>query len=90
MDLSWASSRLEGNTYSRLDTQNLIEHGLAAQGKDAIEMLIENMDEVGFDAFTFKSLKAGETARYCADRPHAIRNVGKTAATAWLVVVHPA
>jgi quercetin dioxygenase-like cupin family protein len=35
-------------------------------------------------------LKAGETARYCADRPHAIRNVGKTAATAWLVVVHPA
>jgi hypothetical protein len=35
-------------------------------------------------------LKAVETARYCADRPHAIRNVGKTAATAWLVVVHPA
>ena len=25
VDLSWASSRLEGNTYSRLDTQNLIE-----------------------------------------------------------------
>ena len=35
-------------------------------------------------------LKAGETARYCADRPHAIRNAGKTTATAWLVVVHPA
>lgn len=27
VDLSWASSRLEGNTYSRLDTQNLIEFG---------------------------------------------------------------
>lgn len=25
VDLSWASSKLEGNTYSRLDTQNLIE-----------------------------------------------------------------
>ena len=35
-------------------------------------------------------LKNGETARYAADRPHAIRNAGKTAASAWLVVVHPA
>ena len=35
-------------------------------------------------------LKHGETARYAVDRPHAIRNVGKTAASAWLVVVHPA
>ena len=37
-----------------------------------------------------RRLKNGETARYAADRPHAIRNVGKTAAGAWLVVVHPA
>jgi fido (protein-threonine AMPylation protein) len=70
VDLSWASSKLEGNTYSRLDTQNLIEHGQIAQGKDAIEtqmilnhkaaieMLIEGADEVGFDAFTFKNLHA--------------------------------
>jgi hypothetical protein len=70
VDLSWASSKLEGNTYSRLDTQNLIELGQAAQGKDAIEtqmilnhkaaieMLIEDADEVGFDAFTFKNLHA--------------------------------
>lgn len=34
IDLSWASSRLEGNTYTRLDTQNLIELGQAAEGKD--------------------------------------------------------
>ena len=70
VDLSWASSKLEGNTYSRLDTQNLIELGQIATGKDAIEtqmilnhkaaieMLIENADEVGFDAFTFKNLHA--------------------------------
>ena len=68
VDLSWASSRLEGNTYTRLDTQNLIEYGQVAQGKDAIEtqmilnhkaaieMLIENADEIGFDPFTFKNL----------------------------------
>ena len=70
IDLSWSSSRLEGNTYSRLDTQNLIEFGHAADGKDqreaqmilnhkaAIEMLVGHADEIGFDAFTFFNLHA--------------------------------
>jgi len=68
IDLSWASSRLEGNTYTRLDTQNLIEHGQAAEGKDrreaqmilnhkaAIELLVEQAEEVGFNSFTFLNL----------------------------------
>ncbi len=55
IDFSWASSQLEGNTYSRLDTRALIEHGQAAQGKaasetqmilnhkSAIELLVENV-----------------------------------------------
>jgi len=70
IDLSWASSRLEGNTYNRLDTQNLIEFGQAAIGKDiletqmilnhkaAIEMLIESADQVCFNSFTFLNLHA--------------------------------
>ena len=70
VDLSWASSRLEGNTYTRLDTQNLIELGRRAPGKDqretqmilnhkaAIEMLVENVDEVGFDRYTICNLHA--------------------------------
>lgn len=70
IDLSWASSRLEGNTYNRLDTQNLIEFGQAAEGKDiletqmilnhkaAIEMLIEEADQIGFNPFTFRNLHA--------------------------------
>lgn len=37
IDLSWASSQLEGNTYTRLDTERLIEFGQAAAGKDALE-----------------------------------------------------
>jgi Fic family protein len=37
IDLSWSSSRLEGNTYTRLDTQRLIEEGLAAPGKDTLQ-----------------------------------------------------
>ncbi|MDO9570156.1 MAG: Fic family protein [Hydrogenophaga sp.] len=37
IDLSWASSHLEGNTYSRLDTERLIEYGQVAEGKEAFE-----------------------------------------------------
>lgn len=70
IDLSWSSSRLEGNTYNRLDTENLIEFGQEAEGKDiqetqmilnhkaAIEMLIEEADQTGFNPFTFLNLHA--------------------------------
>jgi fido (protein-threonine AMPylation protein) len=37
IDLSWASSKLEGNTHSLLDTERLIEFGEAAEGKNALE-----------------------------------------------------
>jgi fido (protein-threonine AMPylation protein) len=59
IDLSWASSQLEGNTYSRLDTRALIEHGQLAQGKaasetqmilnhkSAIELLVDNVYSEG-------------------------------------------
>ncbi len=68
IDLSWASSRLEGNTYSRIDTERLIELGQYAEGKDAqeaqmilnhkaaIELLIDGADDTGFDSYTFLSL----------------------------------
>jgi fido (protein-threonine AMPylation protein) len=68
IDLSWASSHLEGNTYTRLDTRELIEHGRAAQGKAAretqmilnhkaaIELLVDNAGSVGFNRFTLLNL----------------------------------
>lgn len=68
IDLSWASSRLEGNTYTRLDTVNLIEHSREAEGKDrletqmilnhkrAIEFLNEPTEEFGFNMYTFMNL----------------------------------
>ena len=70
IDLSWASSKLEGNTYTRLDTQRLIEHGEAAAGRDArdtqmilnhkraIEYLVVGADERGYDIHTFQNLHA--------------------------------
>ena len=50
VDLSWASSQLEGNTYSRLDTERLIEFGQAAEGKDALEtqMILNHKDAIEF------------------------------------------
>jgi Fic family protein len=68
IDLSWASSALEGNTYSRLDTERLIAHGEVAAGKDAletqmilnhkaaIEFLVENTEDVAFTPYTFLNL----------------------------------
>lgn len=50
IDLSWASSQLEGNTYSRLDTARLIEFGQAAEGKDALEtqMILNHKEAIQF------------------------------------------
>ncbi len=70
IDLAWASSRLEGNTYTRLDTQNLLEFGQRAEGKDAqeaqmilnhkraIELLVSDSERIGFNAATLTSLHA--------------------------------
>jgi Fic family protein len=70
IDLSWNSSRLEGNTYSLLDTQLLLEAGQNADGKNveetqmilnhkaAIEMLAEQTDEIGFNRYTVCNLHA--------------------------------
>lgn len=50
IDLSWASSQLEGNTYSRLDTARLIEFGQVAEGKDALEtqMILNHKQAIEF------------------------------------------
>jgi len=70
IDLSWNSSRLEGNTYSLLETERLLVLGEAAEGKDAqeaqmilnhkaaIELLVEQAGEVGFNRYTILNLHA--------------------------------
>lgn len=49
--------------------------------------LLNGVLEVEVDGVR-KKLKAGGTARYQADKAHAIRNAGKTEARALLVVIH--
>lgn len=70
IDLSWNSSRLEGNTYSLLDTRRLIDFGQEAEGKerldaqmilnhkDAIEFLVSSAEEIGFNRYTILNLHA--------------------------------
>ncbi len=50
IDLSWNSSRLEGNTYSLLETKRLIELGENAAGKDAFEaqMILNHKDAIEY------------------------------------------
>jgi Fic family protein len=68
IDLSWNSSRLEGNTYSLLDTTRLIELGEAAEGRDrleaqmivnhknAIEFLVNDAEGISFNRYTILNL----------------------------------
>ncbi|MCY4303300.1 MAG: hypothetical protein OXC62_00700 [Aestuariivita sp.] len=68
IDLSYNSSRLEGNTYSKLDTQKLVEEGIRADGKphretvmimnhkEAILFLVENAHEIELNSFTLFNL----------------------------------
>ena len=70
IDLSWNSSRLEGNTYSLLETARLLELGESVTGKDAletqmiinhkvaIEFLVDEATQTGFNRHTILNLHA--------------------------------
>ena len=73
VDLSWASSRMEGNTYSILETERLIHFGQEVSGKDrkevimilnhkeAINYVVENLGEISIsrpDLFNIHALLA--------------------------------
>ena len=90
IDLSWNSSRLEGNTYSLLDTKRLIEDGEEAEGKErleaqmilnhkrAIELLLSGGEEVGFNRYTVLNLHALLADNLLADpgAPGRLRHIG--------------
>jgi len=68
IDLSYNSSRLEGNTYSRLDTQKLVEEGISAEGKvheetvmimnhkETILFLVENAQDIELNSLTIRNI----------------------------------
>jgi DNA-binding transcriptional ArsR family regulator len=85
IDLSWNSSRLEGNTYSLLDTRRLIEFGQQPEGreqleaqmilnhKDAIAFLVSAADDIGFNRYTILNLHAILANNLLADQSAAGR-----------------
>lgn len=68
IDLSWNSSRLEGNTYSLLETEKLLATGEGPPGKDrmetqmilnhkeAIEFIIDMAEEVDINRYTILNI----------------------------------
>ncbi len=90
IDLSWNSSRLEGNTYSLLDTTRLIELGEAAEGRDrleaqmivnhkeAIEFLVNDAEAIGFNRYTILNLHGilAQNLLPDADAPGRLRRMG--------------
>ncbi len=80
IDLSWNSSRLEGNTYSLLETERLLEAGAIAEGKDAreaqmilnhkaaIELLLDDTVDIGFNRYTICNLHALLSDHLLADQ----------------------
>jgi hypothetical protein len=68
IDLSWNSSRLEGNTYSLLETEKLLATGEEAPGKDrmdtqmilnhkeAIEFIVDMAEEIDINRYTILNI----------------------------------
>jgi hypothetical protein len=100
IDLSWNSSRLEGNTYSLLDTQRLIELGERADGKsiveaqmivnhkDAIELLVDVAADLDINRQTILSLHARLSDNLLPD-PAAVGRLRQMAVGITGSVFHP-
>ena len=100
IDLSWNSSRLEGNTYSLLDTRRLLDAGEEADGrrrleaqmilnhKDAIEFLVEGAAEITFNRYTILNLHALLASNLLAD-PEAAGRLRRTDVGIEGSVFHP-
>lgn len=100
IDLSWNSSRLEGNTYSLLDTKRLIDFGVEAEGKnqveaqmilnhkDAIEFLVGSASEIGVNRHTILNLHGLLANNLLAD-PNATGRLRQMAVGIERSVFHP-
>lgn len=63
VDLAWASSRMEGNTYNILDTERLIRFGEEATGKDRKEalMILNHKEAIQYMVDNLESISISRT-----------------------------
>lgn len=100
IDLSWNSSRLEGNTYSLLETERLLATGEEAPGKDridtqmilnhkaAIEFIIDMAEEIDINRYTILNIHGLLSADLLLD-PKACGRLRTTPVKIGKSVYHP-
>lgn len=100
IDLSWNSSRLEGNTYTLLETERLFQNGEISESADAretqmilnhkaaIELLVEQASEIGFNRYTILNLHALLSENLLGD-PQACGRLRRIAVGIGGTVYHP-
>lgn len=100
IDLSWNSSRLEGNTYSRLDTEVLLKYGKQSAGKNteeaqmilnhkaSIEFLVENAADPDMNRSTILNLHSLLSENLLSD-PAACGRLRTNAVTIGQSTYHP-
>lgn len=100
IDLAWNSSRLEGNTYSLLETERLLIDGEEALGKDqtdtqmilnhkeAIEFIVEMAEEVDINRYTILNIHGLLSNNLLLD-PKACGRLRKTPVKIGKSVYHP-
>ena len=93
VDLSWASSRLEGVTYTLLEARELIERGTIAEDRapvetqmilnhaTAVELLVENAGAAAFNRYTLLNLHGTLTENLLRDPADEGRLRGDSAET---------
>ncbi len=98
--LSWNSSRLEGNTYSLPETERLLEWGEVAEGKKAeeaqmilnhkaaIELLMGQAEDTGFNRYTVLNLHALLADNLLGD-PQAVGRLREIPVNVGGTVYHP-
>ena len=101
IDLTWNSSRLEGNTYSLLETERLLEMGESAEGKNArdaqmilnhksaIEEMVEGAGEIDFNRYTIRNLHALLSDNLLADQSAGGRTRSQTVGISGSVYLPP-
>lgn len=72
IELSWKSSKIEGNTYTLLDTENLIRKNQAAAGKTREETQMILNHKEAFDFIRMNKTKFRNIARESIEELHAI------------------
>ncbi len=100
IDLSWNSSRLEGNTYSLIETQELLNLNKITPGKsaeetqmllnhkNAIEFLTLYPDQIGFNRYTILNIHALLSDNLLGD-PRASGNLRSAPVEIGKTVYHP-